>query len=953
MKFRRLFIALAGLIVVAALIVRSRDTYLFEDVSRITRLGPEGQLSEAQVQEILQQSTEGPVVITSTQNDTSAALEAIPVLPPTRARPDPDLNVPHPLPNRGGPALRPAGKFIDPLLMENSALAATLSMAAPMQNFDGLNNVNAVLPPDTNGDVGPNHYMQWINVSFAIYSKTGTLLYGPAAGNTLWSGFGGPCEITNHGDPIVQYDHLADRWMVSQFALPNYPSGPFYQCIAVSQTGNPMGAWYRYAFQISATKLNDYPHFGVWPDGYYMSVNQFVGNTWAGAGAVVFEREKMLLGQPAQAVYFDLYSLDPNLGGMLPSDLDGPVPPVGTPNYFLQIDDDGFGYPQDQIEIWQFSVNWVNLGASTFTQAALLPTAAFDSDMCAGNRNCIPQPGTNIKLDAISDRLMYRLQYRSFGSHQTLVLNHTVDVNNSDRAGIRWYELRSPNTQGSAWGIHQQGTFSPDSIRRWMGSAAMDSLGNIAIGYSASSGTTFPSIRYAGRLASDPLGQLSQGEGILVSGTGAQTHTSSRWGDYSSLSVDPVDNCTFWYTNEYIQSTGSSPWRTRIGSFQLPGCGGLPPTPTNTPVEPTATPTPTSTPTGNAFTFTSIADTYVHAGNPTKNYGAATTLRADASPDVHSYLRFDVQGLSGPVNHATLRIFANTASSVGYEIRGVSDNLWNERTINYNSAPAVGNLIGSSGAISAGTWTTVDVTPYITGNGVFNFGLTTTSKIAMTFGTRETGANAPQLIIETGNGSLPTATPTTPGLATPTPTATHTPTPTPVSGPVNTGFLSPSANAAQTGGDGNGYQTSPSNAYLDDGLFAVDTNSGSGINSSCTSNAKDKHRFYDFGINIPGPTILGIEVRLDAKVDSTSSAPKLCVQLSWDGGSSWTTAKQTPTLTTAEQSYLLGGPADTWGHTWTLSELSNANFRVRVIDVATATSRDFSLDWVTVQITYR
>lgn len=951
MKFRRLFVILAGLIVAGALIVRSRETYLFEDVSRFTRLGPDGELSQAEVQNILQDSTPGPVVITSTQNDTSAPLESIPVIPPAKSRPDPDLNIPHPLPNRGGPAKIPPGRFTDPLLMESAALATTLSMAAPVQNFDGLNNVNGVLPPDTNGDVGPNHYMQWINVSFAIYSKSGTLLYGPAAGNTLWSGFGGPCATTNHGDPIVQYDHLADRWMVSQFALPNYPSGPFYQCIAVSQTGNPTGAWYRYAFQISATKLNDYPHFGVWSDGYYLSVNQFVGNTWAGAGAVVFERDKMLLGQPAQAVYFDLFSVNPNLGGMLPSDLDGPLPPVGTPNYFLQIDDNGYGYPQDQIEIWQFRVNWANLGASTFTQVALLPTAAFDSDMCAGNRSCIPQSGTNVKLDAISDRLMYRLQYRNFGGHESMVLNHTVDVNNTDRAGIRWYELRKPNSPGSSWGIFQQGSFSPDATHRWMGSIAMDGMGNIGLGYSTSSSSTFPSIRYTGRLASDPLGQMSQGEGTLVNGAGAQTHTASRWGDYSSLSVDPVDSCTFWYTNEYVQTTGASPWLTRIGSFRLPGCSSPAPTPTNTPVAPT--PTPTTPQTSTSFTFTPIADSYVNSGSPTTISGSATTLRADASPDVHSYLRFDVQGLSGGVSKATLRIFANSAASLGYEIRAVNDNTWSETTLNYTNAPAVGGLIGTFGTVTAGAWTTVDVTSFVTGNGVFNLGLTTTSSTAISFGSRESGANAPQLIIETQAGSLPPATPTPTSPVISTPTPTYTPTATPISASANTGFLNPSANAAQTGGDGNGYQTSPSNAYLDDGLFAVDTNSGNGTSSSCTGTTKDKHRYYNYGINIPGSTILGIEVRLDAKVESASSAPKLCVQLSWNGGSSWTTAKQTGTLTTTEQSYLLGGASDTWGRAWTLSQLSNANFRVRVIDVSTSTSRDFSLDWITVRITYR
>ncbi len=207
--------------------------------------------------------------------------------------------------------------------------------------------------------------------------------------------------------------------------------------------------------------------------------------------------------------------------------------------------------------------------------------------MCAGSRNCIPQQGTTVKLDAIADRLMYRLQYRNFGSYQTMVLNHTVDTNSADHAGIRWYELRN---SGGGWNIRQQGTFSPDTAHRWMGSMAMDGAGNIALGYSVSSSTMFPAIRYTGRLAGDTLGQLPQGEGTIINGTGAQTHSASRWGDYSSLSVDPVDDCTFWYTNEYVQTTGSSPWRTRIGSFQLPGCGGTVPTPTPTTPGPTPTP---------------------------------------------------------------------------------------------------------------------------------------------------------------------------------------------------------------------------------------------------------------------------------------------------------------------------------------------------------------------------
>ncbi|HEX9333948.1 MAG TPA: DNRLRE domain-containing protein [Anaerolineales bacterium] len=1136
MKPKRLFIALASVlvfVVVAGLIVRLREPNLLEEVSRFARLGPEGEVSKAEVQKILQENTPGPIVITATQNDTSAPLESIPVIQPKQSKPDPDLNELRPLPKRGGSAVNLPGKFKDPVLQESLSFAPELNISTPLQNFDGLNNVNGVLPPDTNGDVGPNHYMEWVNLSFAIYNKSGALIYGPAAGNTLWSGFGGPCQTTNNGDPIVQYDHLADRWMVSQFSLPNYPSGPFYQCIAISQTGNPTGAWYRYAFQISNTKLNDYPHFGVWPDGYYMSVNQFVGNTWGGAGVVAFEREKMLLGQPAQAVYFDLYSVDPNLGGLLPSDLDGPTPATGTPNYFLQVDDNGFGYPQDQLEVWQFSVNWTNPAASTFTQTALLPTAAFDSDMCAGSRNCIPQPGTTVKLDPIADRLMYRLQYRNFGDHQTLVLNHTVDVNNTDRAGIRWYELRNA---GSGWSIFQQGTFSPDATQRWMGSMAMDGKGNIAVGYSASSSTTYPAIRYTGRLAGDPLGQLPQGEGTLINGTGAQTHSASRWGDYSSLSLDPVDDCTFWYANEYIQTTGSSSWRTRIGSFQLPGCGNAGPTPTATLTRtPTAINTPTFTATASVpgtLTFAAGADTRVSQASPTTNYGTATTVLVDGDSGAAQtgYIRFTTSGISGSIQSVKLRVYCATNGTANGPSAYLADSNWIESGtggVTWNTQPTLlSGAFDNKGAIAADSWIEYDVTALVTGNGTYTFALVADSSDGITFSSRE-GVASPQLVVTPGTGapsptatftrtSTPTSTPGSSPTNTPTLTATAgapgtltfttaadtrvsqaspttnygtastllvdgdsgaaqtgyirfttsgisgsiqsvklrvycttngtangpsayladsnwlesgtggmtwntqptllsgafdnkgtiatdswveydvtalvtgnatytfalvadsadgvtfssregtaapqlivtlgvgapTPTNTPLAASANTGFLIASANAAQTGGDGNGYETNPVNAYLNDSLFTVDTNSGTDTSSSCTGTTKDKHRYYNYGMNIPGSTILGIEVRLDAKADSTSGSPKLCIQLSWNGGSNWTTAKQTTTLTTAEQSYILGSPSDTWGHAWTLSQLSNANFRVRIIDVATSTSRDFSLDWITVRITY-
>ena len=477
------------------------------------------------------------------------------------------------LPRREGSTAPPS--FTDPVLQGPTAQVGAPTTGA---NFDGVNNVNGVLPPDPSGAIGPNHYVQVVNLSLAVWDRSGTMLKGPVNINTLWQGFGGACATTNNGDPIVLYDRVANRWMVSQFALPNYPIGPFYQCIAVSQTGDPLGAWHRYEFFISQTKLNDYPKFGVWPDGYYMAINQFnckvTGCSWGGQGAVVFERDKMLLGQAAQMVYFDLFTIDSNLGGMLPSDFDGPAPPAGAPNYFVEVDDNTWLYSPDQLQIWEFHVDWSDTAKSSFTHtpAMNLSTAAFDSNLCGYSRNCIPQQGTNRKVDAISDRLMYRLQYRNFGTYQALVTNHTVDVNGADRAGIRWYELRNP---GSGWSINQQGTYSPDSTHRWMGSIAMNKLGDIALGYSKSSTSVYPSIYATGRLSGDAAGVMTQAEIPIQNGSGSQTHTSGRWGDYSHMTVDPADDCTFWYTQEYYATTGSAPWRTRIGSFQLRNCGGV------------------------------------------------------------------------------------------------------------------------------------------------------------------------------------------------------------------------------------------------------------------------------------------------------------------------------------------------------------------------------------------
>ena len=453
------------------------------------------------------------------------------------------------------------------------------AMPAPTVNFEGINNVNGVLPPDTQGDIGPNNYVQWVNLSYGIWNRTGGVQRAATNGNTLWTGFGGECETTNSGDPITVYDHLADRWFMSQFT---YGGGTgHYQCVAVSTTSDPLGSWNRYQYLWPNGFFPDYPHFGLWPDAYYMSANQFDAgvSSWRGQGVAALERSKMLLGQSAQMVYFSLYTLNSNYGGQLPADWDGTTqPPSGAPGLFTEWDDSSWIAPSDALRVWKFHVDWTTPTNSYFGTGApgtagepnwTIPTNDVDPEVCAGfARSCIDQPDTTVGLDAISDRLMHRLQYRNFGSYQTLVSNHTVDTNSPvGRSGIHWFELRNTGTD---WAMHQQGTYAPaDGNSRWMGSIAMDSAGNMALGYSVSGASTYPSIRYAGRLSGDTLGSLPQAEASIMAGTGSQTHSASRWGDYSAMQVDPVDDCTFWYTTEYIQTTGSAPWRTRHRRLQV------------------------------------------------------------------------------------------------------------------------------------------------------------------------------------------------------------------------------------------------------------------------------------------------------------------------------------------------------------------------------------------------
>jgi len=430
-------------------------------------------------------------------------------------------------------------------------------MDTTIMNFDGNSNTEGYVPPDTYGEVGPNHFFQVVNCHYSIYDKSGTKLLGPVANSSVWSGMS---NNHNDGDATISYDEAADRWLFTQFSLPNYPNGPFYQMIAVSQTPDPTGSWYRY--QYTFTSMGDYPKMGVWPDGYYQTVNRFSAGsiTYQGIGALAYNRAKMLTGDPtAEMIEFTLSSSN-EAYAMLPSDCDGTFPPVGTPNYVCY-------HSNNHIRIYEYHVDWTNTANSTFTNSLTLPVNSFN-----GNLTGIPQKNTSKTLDPIPGRIMYRLPFRYFSTHWSMVASATVNVGGGV-AGIRWYELR--NT-GSGWSIYQQGTYSPDGNCRWMGSIAIDSNNNIAIGYSISSSSLYPSIRYTGRLATDALGTMTIGEHGVFNGSGYENYAGSplRWGDYSGMSVDPVQPTTFWYTQEYMTGNNQN-WHTRIASFNLGNIFGV------------------------------------------------------------------------------------------------------------------------------------------------------------------------------------------------------------------------------------------------------------------------------------------------------------------------------------------------------------------------------------------
>ncbi|HTR26490.1 MAG TPA: choice-of-anchor D domain-containing protein [Terriglobales bacterium] len=508
--------------------------------------------------------TKGPIVINEFKHDTGPLLREIaPLLPEYSMPSEHEIenmdNPNHPWSNEVKP---------DPVLQRPESGPMTLS-PPPGLEFDGLGLGDSFfcncMPPDNDGAPGTTQYVQYINLFYAVYDKTGNRLLGPLKGNSFCSGFGGSCQSDNSGDPIVRFDAAAQRWVVSQFAINS--AGNDFECIAVSKTADATGSYNRYGF--SFANFPDYPKMGVWPDGYYFTFNNFnlAGTAFVGANVCAADRNAMLAGNSAQIVCFQQNSQQ---FGMLAADLEGPTPPAaGTPNFVMELDPSGSA----NIDMFNFHVDFTNPSNSTFTGPVKISVASF-TPLCPTQQRgrCVKQPSSNSDLlESLGNRLMWRLVYRNFGDHTTLLATHSITVGSS--GGVRWYEMRNPESGTPT--IFQSGTFAPDSQFRWMPAITMDQNQNIAVAYSRSGSGSgqYPSLVYAGRVPSDPSGTLED-EQVLKLGLGSQTGGGDRWGDYTSLAIDPTDDCTFWFTEEYQKQDGGFDWSTAVGTFSFPGCGG-------------------------------------------------------------------------------------------------------------------------------------------------------------------------------------------------------------------------------------------------------------------------------------------------------------------------------------------------------------------------------------------
>ena len=440
----------------------------------------------------------------------------------------------------------------DPIWQRKAGKTLSQTNKSALLNIQGQDSPYSV--SDCNGAAGANHFMQGVNMTYAIWDKSGTQVVAPTNFNTLFEGVDGANR--NDGDPIVLYDDQADRWLVAEFSL----GSNNYMLIAVSETNDPTGSWYRWSFDVA--DMPDYEKFGIWRDGYYMATNN-----GSAEDVYVFEREEMLIGSanPKMVGFQNPHRPASGFHCIEPLDNDGPYAPVGTPGQFITINDDAWGGSEDALWIFELDVDWTNTSNSTFQRTQIIPTEAFDSNFGSSWDN-IAQKGTSRKVDAVPQILMYRAQYRNFDKYQTIVCAHAVDVDASDHAGIRWYELEN---SGNGWNIRQQGTYAPDDCSRWIPSITMAQNHNIALGYNISSSDMFPGIRYCGQSAlenQNSSGTMNLLEETIVDGT--ESHTSdNRWADYAEMSIDPSDDETFWFTTEYAKGTDKK--TTKIVKFKF------------------------------------------------------------------------------------------------------------------------------------------------------------------------------------------------------------------------------------------------------------------------------------------------------------------------------------------------------------------------------------------------
>lgn len=422
-------------------------------------------------------------------------------------------------------------------------------------NFPGIGNTN-VDPADPTLDVGPNHVVQMVNGGsgsyIQVFDKNGNTLI-----NKIY--FDQISGISGGGDPIVIYDQLADRWLISEFK-----SGWTAKqlVVGISQTPDPTGSYYIYSY--NTPNFPDYPKYAIWPEAYVITTNESSGKVYA------IDRQTMLSGSPTTTMIDFSVPDYPTIGFQAPTpvSLSGTtLPPAGTPAYIMRMADDAWStsVPNDRLEMWELQVNFQNPSASTFSGPTFLATDPFDTHLCGYTSfACFPQPASGTTLDPLREVLMNRIFYRNFGTHQSIVCNHVTDVDGTDHGGIRWYELRN---NGLAWTIHQQSTYAPDNDNRWMASIGINAQGDIGLAYNVSSTSTYPSLRYTGRRACDPLNSMTMTETTLKNGGGS--NWSNRYGDYNTLVVDAANETDFWFTGMF---NPSSQWSTQIGAFNLGSC---------------------------------------------------------------------------------------------------------------------------------------------------------------------------------------------------------------------------------------------------------------------------------------------------------------------------------------------------------------------------------------------